>query len=486
MSAYIPSSRRFGSIMIRRTSSGVARYRMLVSIAFSGHGFAGPGCAGDQQVGHGGQVGHDRLAVDGLAERQRELRGRLGIRLRLQQLPQRDLIAHGVGNLHADGRLAGDALDEHGLGLHCQAEIVRQAGDPAVLHAGVRLELEGRDNRTGVDLDHRTFHRELAAFLFEQMRAVHQLALVEGLHRLRRVEQRHRGTRVAAPPFLHRQVGGQGQTGFDSLRRRRDGGRRRGADKAGGGGSRSTFPAGSPGAEAGSGVFVFSLVFVFGRAGSFRRERSGPRLRARTSVRAEDAPVLARCLFTTSRRCRSRCRLVHQPLTVVRIARSVARRPRQTAEKSWPSGELRRQHYRQEHHGQDDDDRADAVEVLGEEGGQERAKVAAGVDWARRFRDVPESETEKTRAAADDHAQAEELRVRGADRPAPEGVPSQHGHLHGNEERGQADQLIGDLRQKSADAADHVHGRRRTIRIEEPDGVGGVVRRQGNQPRRGP
>ena len=110
-----------------------------------------------------------------------------------------------------------------------------------------------------------------------------------------------------------------------------------GADKAGGGGSRSTFPAGSPGAEAGSGVFVFSLVFVFGRAGSFRRERSGPRLRARTSVRAEDAPVLARCLFTTSRRCRSRCRLVHQPLTVVRIARSVARRPRQTAEKSWPS-----------------------------------------------------------------------------------------------------------------------------------------------------
>ena len=34
MSAYIPSSRRFGSIMISRTSSGVARYRMLVSIAF--------------------------------------------------------------------------------------------------------------------------------------------------------------------------------------------------------------------------------------------------------------------------------------------------------------------------------------------------------------------------------------------------------------------------------------------------------------------
>ncbi len=33
MSSYMPSSSRFGSIMISRTSSGVARNRMLVSIA---------------------------------------------------------------------------------------------------------------------------------------------------------------------------------------------------------------------------------------------------------------------------------------------------------------------------------------------------------------------------------------------------------------------------------------------------------------------
>ncbi len=35
MSSYIPSSRRFGSIMINRTSSGDARKRMLESIAFT-------------------------------------------------------------------------------------------------------------------------------------------------------------------------------------------------------------------------------------------------------------------------------------------------------------------------------------------------------------------------------------------------------------------------------------------------------------------
>ena len=34
MSSYIPSSSRFGSIMISRTSSGVARYSTLVSIPF--------------------------------------------------------------------------------------------------------------------------------------------------------------------------------------------------------------------------------------------------------------------------------------------------------------------------------------------------------------------------------------------------------------------------------------------------------------------
>ena len=91
----------------------------------------------------------------------------------------------------------------------------------------------------------------------------------------------------------------------------------------------------SSGSGAGSGVSVQSSAA--GSGGSLRRGRSGPRLRARISVRADDEPVLARCLFTTSCRCRSRRRLVHQPPTPFPSVRAGACRPFQKAAKSWPS-----------------------------------------------------------------------------------------------------------------------------------------------------
>ena len=108
---------------------------------------AGAGRSGDQQVRHRRQIGHVRLAVDGLAERERQLRGRALVGVGLEQLAQRDLLAVAVRDLDADGRLAGDAIDQHRLGLHRQAQVVGEAGDLAVLHAGVGLELEGRDDR---------------------------------------------------------------------------------------------------------------------------------------------------------------------------------------------------------------------------------------------------------------------------------------------------------------------------------------------------
>ena len=92
--------------------------------------------------------------------------------------------------------LPGNAIDQHRLGLHRQAQIVGEAGDLAVLHAGVRLELVGRDDRARMDLDDRAFDRELAALLLEQARAVHQLALVDLALGFGRVEQRKRRQRV--------------------------------------------------------------------------------------------------------------------------------------------------------------------------------------------------------------------------------------------------------------------------------------------------
>ena len=143
----MPSSRRFGSMRISRTSSGVARKRMLVSIAVHRHRLAGAGRAGDEQVRHRGEIAQERLAVNGLAQRQRQLRRAALVRVRLEQFAQRDDLAVLVGNLDPDGGLAGNAIDEHRLGPHGQRQVVGQAGHLAVLHAGFGLELERRDDR---------------------------------------------------------------------------------------------------------------------------------------------------------------------------------------------------------------------------------------------------------------------------------------------------------------------------------------------------
>ncbi len=81
--------------------------------------------------------------------------------LGLQDLAQADDLALGVGDFDAHGGLAGDALDEDGLGLKAQAEVLVERGDAAVLDAGLGLELEGGDHRAGIDLHHRAKHVEL-------------------------------------------------------------------------------------------------------------------------------------------------------------------------------------------------------------------------------------------------------------------------------------------------------------------------------------
>ena len=58
----------------------------------------------------------------------------------------------------------------------------------------------------GVDLHDRTFHRELAAFLFEQPRAVHQLTLVDLAFGPGRIEQSERWQRVGALLAFGRQL----------------------------------------------------------------------------------------------------------------------------------------------------------------------------------------------------------------------------------------------------------------------------------------
>ena len=149
--------------------------------------------------------------MDGLAERQRQPRGRAFVGVRLEHLAHGNQLAIEIRDLDADRRLAGDAVDEHGLGLHREAQIVGEAGDLAVLDARVGLELVGRDHRSGMDLDDRSFDRELAALFFEKPRAVHEFALVDFAFRFRRVEQRQRRERIGALFPLGRCALGIGQ-----------------------------------------------------------------------------------------------------------------------------------------------------------------------------------------------------------------------------------------------------------------------------------
>ncbi len=168
------------------------------------HGLARAGRAGDEQVRHGRQVADERLAVDRLAEREREARGRAAVGLRLEQLAHRNLLAVRVRNLDADGGLAGNTVDEDRLCLHGQAQVIGEPGDLAVLHAGVGLELVGRDDRARVDLHHVPLDGELAALLLELPGAVHELSLVDLLLGLGRIEQGERWRCIRAVAFLLR------------------------------------------------------------------------------------------------------------------------------------------------------------------------------------------------------------------------------------------------------------------------------------------
>ena len=92
------------------------------------------------------------------------------------------------------------------FGLHRQTQIVGEVRDLGVLHARVRLELEGRDDGTGMDLHDAALDGELAALLLEEPGAVHELALVDLALGLRRVEKRERRQRVVALAALGRRL----------------------------------------------------------------------------------------------------------------------------------------------------------------------------------------------------------------------------------------------------------------------------------------
>ncbi len=135
-----------------RTCAGVVRIEQAHDHGVDGDRFARSGGAGDEHVGHGGQVGGDDAAVDVFAHGEGEARLGLGEGFGFEHVAQVDGFALVVRHLDADGALAGHALDEDALGAHGEAEVFGEAGDAAVFDAGFGLELVGGDHGAGIDL----------------------------------------------------------------------------------------------------------------------------------------------------------------------------------------------------------------------------------------------------------------------------------------------------------------------------------------------
>src|SRR5690606_24594583 len=116
-------------------------------------GLARAGGAGDEQVGHAGEVGNEGLAGDVFAEGD----GDLGLGgdpvFGFEDFAHADGGGGAVGDLDADGGLAGDGgEDAHGLGAHAEGDVFVEAGDFLDAHAGGGGDFVAGDDGADVDL----------------------------------------------------------------------------------------------------------------------------------------------------------------------------------------------------------------------------------------------------------------------------------------------------------------------------------------------
>jgi len=154
-------------------------------------------------MGHRGQIGDIGRAGDGLAEADAEHRSG-GLELAgSEDLAQPDHLRLFVGDLDADGVLAGDRGDDADpFGAHRHGQVVGQSGDAADLDAGRQLHLVAGDDRAGVDFGHPRLDVEIGQLFLEHFGVGAQFILGDGFGRLLgQMEQAQRWKGVGAARF---------------------------------------------------------------------------------------------------------------------------------------------------------------------------------------------------------------------------------------------------------------------------------------------
>ena len=114
------------------------------------HALAAAGAAANEQVGHLVEVRDHGPAGDVLAQRQLQQARRIPEGRTVDDLAEGDDLALGVGHLDAHQVFPGDAIHAHRLGLQGQGQVLFHAQDAGQGDAGVGLELEDRDHRSGL------------------------------------------------------------------------------------------------------------------------------------------------------------------------------------------------------------------------------------------------------------------------------------------------------------------------------------------------
>jgi hypothetical protein len=155
-------------------------------------GFARAGGAGDEQMRHAREIRHHWHAADVFAQRERQRRGDIVVRLGLDDFAQRHNLALLVGNLQTHHRLAGNDLDHaHADGRQFAREIFGQIADLIDLDARRRTQLVSRHHRTRLHRDHFRLDTEIAQLELDQPRhRLERLVGIRGFARTRLVQQR--------------------------------------------------------------------------------------------------------------------------------------------------------------------------------------------------------------------------------------------------------------------------------------------------------